>query len=166
MFQLMFVHYTFSSIWISGWPPFGKKLPTRLAICSHGILSICDFFYFQFCFCERDLPTDLSSSCSLLSHNLFQQCMLFTSLSLKRKIPTPKQEIFYCFGKIFTNYFFFTKILLITDFWPKFYWLLISEVPFWDPQFTNALMYRFIFNVLTYWLTRIFCTENKLHVGG
>ena len=29
MFQLMFVHYTFSSVWIAEWPPFLKELPTR-----------------------------------------------------------------------------------------------------------------------------------------
>ena len=40
MFHFMFVHYTFSSVWVAEWPPFGKKLPARLAICSHCILSI------------------------------------------------------------------------------------------------------------------------------
>ena len=24
MFRLMFVHYTFSSVWVAWWPPFGK----------------------------------------------------------------------------------------------------------------------------------------------
>ena len=24
MFQLMFAHYTFSSVWVAEWPPFGK----------------------------------------------------------------------------------------------------------------------------------------------
>ena len=24
MFHFMFVHYTFSSVWVSEWPPFGK----------------------------------------------------------------------------------------------------------------------------------------------
>ena len=24
MFHLMFVHYTFSSVWVTEWPPFGK----------------------------------------------------------------------------------------------------------------------------------------------
>ena len=24
MFHLMFVHYTFSSVWVAEWPPFGK----------------------------------------------------------------------------------------------------------------------------------------------
>ena len=24
MFHFMFVHYTFSSVWVAGWPPFGK----------------------------------------------------------------------------------------------------------------------------------------------
>ena len=42
MFQLMFFRYTFSSVWVAEWPPFGKLLPTRLAICSHCLLSICN----------------------------------------------------------------------------------------------------------------------------
>ena len=37
MFHFMFVHYTFSSVWVAEWPPFGKQLPARLAICSHCI---------------------------------------------------------------------------------------------------------------------------------
>ena len=41
MFHLMFVHYTFSSVWVAEWPPFGKWLPARLTICSHCLLSIC-----------------------------------------------------------------------------------------------------------------------------
>ena len=40
MFRLMFVHYTFSSVWVAEWPNFGKSLPARLAICSHCLLSI------------------------------------------------------------------------------------------------------------------------------
>ena len=36
----MFVHKTFSSGWVAEWPPYGKELPTRLAVCSHCILSI------------------------------------------------------------------------------------------------------------------------------
>ena len=43
MFRLMFVHYTFSSVWVAAWPPFGEELPARLDICSHCILSICIF---------------------------------------------------------------------------------------------------------------------------
>ena len=35
MFHFMFVHYTFSSVWVA-------ELPARLAICSHCILSICN----------------------------------------------------------------------------------------------------------------------------
>ena len=42
----MFVHYTFSSVWVAEWPPFGKQLPARLAICSHCILSICNIYLF------------------------------------------------------------------------------------------------------------------------
>ena len=29
MFHFMFVHYTFSSVWVAEWPPFGKQLPAR-----------------------------------------------------------------------------------------------------------------------------------------
>ena len=46
MFHFMFVHYTFSSVWVAEWPPFGKYLPARLAICSHCILSICNIYLF------------------------------------------------------------------------------------------------------------------------
>ena len=48
MFHFMFVHYTFSSVWVAKWQPFGKQLPARLAICSHCILSFCNFQYFPF----------------------------------------------------------------------------------------------------------------------
>ena len=50
MFHFMFVHYTFSSVWVAEWPPFEKYLPARLAICSHCILSILIFIYFPFWF--------------------------------------------------------------------------------------------------------------------
>ena len=46
----MFVHYTFSSVWVAEWPPFGKELLIRLAVCSPCILSICNFSYFPFGF--------------------------------------------------------------------------------------------------------------------
>ena len=46
MFHLMFVYYTFSSVWVAEWPPFWKKLPARLAICSHCLLSICNIYLF------------------------------------------------------------------------------------------------------------------------
>ena len=44
MFHFMFVHYTFSSVWVAEWTPFGKKLAARLTICS--ILSICNIYLF------------------------------------------------------------------------------------------------------------------------
>ena len=44
MFHLMFVHYTFSSVWVTEWPPFGKQLPARFAICSHCLLSFCNIY--------------------------------------------------------------------------------------------------------------------------
>ena len=46
MFRFMFVHNTFSSVLGAEWPPFGKKLPARLAICSHCVLSICNIYLF------------------------------------------------------------------------------------------------------------------------
>ena len=50
-FHHMFVHYTFSLVWVVEWPPFGKELPIRLhvAVCSY-ILSACYFSYFPFGF--------------------------------------------------------------------------------------------------------------------
>ena len=45
MFHFMFFHYTFSSVWVTEWPPFGKYLPSRLAICSPCILSFCRNIY-------------------------------------------------------------------------------------------------------------------------
>ena len=46
MFHLMFVHHTFSSVLVAEWPPFVKKLPARLATCSHCILFICNIYLF------------------------------------------------------------------------------------------------------------------------
>ena len=48
MFPFMFVHYTFSTIWVALWPPFLKYLPARLPICSHCILSICYIKFYLF----------------------------------------------------------------------------------------------------------------------
>ena len=47
MFHFMFVHYTLSSVWVAEWPHFWKKLPSRLAICFHCILSICNIYLFS-----------------------------------------------------------------------------------------------------------------------
>ena len=48
--NIMFVHITFSSVLVTEWPPFRKEQPTRLTICSHYILTICNFSYFPFWF--------------------------------------------------------------------------------------------------------------------
>ena len=47
MFHLMFVNYTFSSVRVAEWPPFGKWLPARLTICSHCLLYICNIYLFS-----------------------------------------------------------------------------------------------------------------------
>ena len=49
MFQLMFVHYTFSSVLVGEWPPFGNSC-TLLVICTYCILSICKLFISHFGF--------------------------------------------------------------------------------------------------------------------
>ena len=42
---------TFSLVWVTEWPPFGKQLPARLAICSSCLMSICNIYLFsRFCF--------------------------------------------------------------------------------------------------------------------
>ena len=46
MFHLVFVQFTHSSVWVAEWPPFGKKLPARLAICSQCVLPICNIYLF------------------------------------------------------------------------------------------------------------------------
>ena len=48
MFHLTFVHCTFSSVLVAEWPNFGKKVRTRLAICTYCILSICILFISHF----------------------------------------------------------------------------------------------------------------------
>ena len=47
-FHLMFIYITFSSVCVAVWPPFGKELPIRLAMCSNCILSICNFIFSRF----------------------------------------------------------------------------------------------------------------------
>ena len=48
MFHFIFVHYTFSSVWVAEWPPFGEKLPTRLAIFLIVFCLFVIFIYFPF----------------------------------------------------------------------------------------------------------------------
>ena len=67
MFHLKLVNYTFKSVWVAEWPPFGKKLPARLTIiCSHCLFSICNIIYFPFLDLRKDLDIDCSISRSLL----------------------------------------------------------------------------------------------------
>ena len=42
------VHIILRSVWVAGWPPFGKKLFTRLTICSFCSLTFCNISYFPF----------------------------------------------------------------------------------------------------------------------
>ena len=46
MFPFMFVHYTFSSVWVAEWPPFRKQLSARLAICFNCCFFICNIYLF------------------------------------------------------------------------------------------------------------------------
>ena len=40
-FTSCFFHIIFSLVWVAEWPPFGKELPTLLAICSLCISHFC-----------------------------------------------------------------------------------------------------------------------------
>ena len=66
MFRFVCVHYTFSSVWVAWWPPYGRWLPARLAICSHCILSICNIYLFPVLVLRAGFAFRLSSSCSVL----------------------------------------------------------------------------------------------------
>ena len=47
MFHFMFVHYTFSSVWVAEWLPFWEIAARNLlAMCSHCILSIYNIYLF------------------------------------------------------------------------------------------------------------------------
>ena len=50
MFHFMFVHYTFSSAWVAEWPPLGKWLHARLAICTQFFCLFVIIIYFPFRF--------------------------------------------------------------------------------------------------------------------
>ena len=41
VFRFVFVRCAFGSVWVAGWPPFGRWLPARLAVCSRCVLSVC-----------------------------------------------------------------------------------------------------------------------------
>ena len=48
MFDLMFVHYTFSSVWVAEWPTFSEIAARSVGhtVCSHCLLSICNIYLF------------------------------------------------------------------------------------------------------------------------
>ena len=48
MFHFMFVHYTFSSVWVAEWPPFEKKLTRSVS----NLFSLC-FVYLLYLFIPR-----------------------------------------------------------------------------------------------------------------
>ena len=67
-FHLTCVHIILSSVSVAQWPPFGKKLLTRLTICSICILTFCNIS-FPFWFLGLDLGSNCFSSRSL--HTLY-----------------------------------------------------------------------------------------------
>ena len=72
----MCVHCSFSSVWVAEWPTFGKKLPARLAICSHCILSICNIYLFPALVLKAGLPFGCASSCSLLLYYFYENAWI------------------------------------------------------------------------------------------
>ena len=77
MFIILFVRFGM----LAEGPPFEKELPTRLAVGSYCVLSICNFSFSPFWFCGRGLGFDRSSSCPLLTCYLF--CKEMLSLTLR-----------------------------------------------------------------------------------
>ena len=64
-FHLMFVRIILVRFVVLNGHLFGNDLPTRLTICSHSILTICNFSYFPFCFRGRVFGFNCTSSLSL-----------------------------------------------------------------------------------------------------
>ena len=56
-----------SKVLVDKWPPFGKELLTRLAVCSHCIMSVFNFGCFTFWFRGRDFGSDCTSVLSSLT---------------------------------------------------------------------------------------------------
>ena len=61
-FHFTCVHVIFSSVSVAEWPPFGKELLTRLAICSLCVLTSCGISCFPFWFLGLELGSDCFSS--------------------------------------------------------------------------------------------------------
>ena len=61
MFCLMFVHYTFSSVWVTEWPPFGNSCPLGRPYVLIVFCLFVIFIYFPFLFGGRDLAFDCPS---------------------------------------------------------------------------------------------------------
>ena len=60
------------SVMVAEWPPIGKELFSRLAICSHCIVYICCFSYYPFWFRGHGFGSDCIISWSLLTVLLLQ----------------------------------------------------------------------------------------------
>ena len=86
MFHLLFVYYNLSSVWVAEGPLLGKKLLTRLAICSHCLLSICIFHLFSFLVLRAGLAFDCSSSCTFLLPRCVIKDLNFEKLKIGQKL--------------------------------------------------------------------------------
>ena len=71
------VYYTFSSVWVAEWLPLGNSCPLVWPFVLIVFCLFVVFGYFPFWFWEQDLPSDCSSSCSVLSHifHILCSCM-------------------------------------------------------------------------------------------
>ena len=71
MFHLMLVHYTFSLVWVTEWPPLGNSCPLGLPFV---LIVFCLFEFFLKLFpifvLSAELAFDCLSSCSLFSVTL------------------------------------------------------------------------------------------------
>ena len=73
MFHLMFVHYTFSLVWVAEWPPLGNSCPLGWPFV---IIVFCLFVIFGY------FPFDFDSGICLLIASVPVHCFLITLQTL------------------------------------------------------------------------------------
>ena len=85
MFHLMFVHNTFSSVWVVG-HLLGNSCPLGLQSVLIVLFLYVIYLYFPFWFLELDLAFDSYSSCSMLFYYFFKIISSTSSIEISKKI--------------------------------------------------------------------------------
>ena len=81
MFHLMFVHNTFSTVWVVG-HLLGNSCPLCLQSFLIVLFLYVIYLYFPFWFLELDLAFDSYSSCSMLFYYFFK---IMSSIEISKK---------------------------------------------------------------------------------